>query len=240
MTAKELYQAGRLKEAVQAAGAEVRNNPIDTRARTFLFELLAFAGEFDRADKHLEVLAQAGADAQLGAVLYRAALAAERTRQELFAKGEYPRGKPDAATAPPAATINGRRYESVEDADPRIGARLEVFAAGSYLWIPFEHIATVRMEPPRRLRDLLWAPALVATGPSFKGRELGEVLLPVIAPLSWKHSDDAVRLGRVTHWEEAGEGLTVPVGQKMLLADDEEIPWLEIRSLEFEAAAEAA
>jgi type VI secretion system protein ImpE len=136
--------------------------------------------------------------------------------------------------------VNGRRYESVEDADPRIGARLEVFAAGSYLWIPFEHIATVRMEPPRRLRDLLWAPALVATGPSFKGRELGEVLLPVIAPLSWKHSDDAVRLGRVTHWEEAGEGLTVPVGQKMLLADDEEIPWLEIRSLEFEAAAEAA
>jgi type VI secretion system protein ImpE len=236
MTAKELYQAGRLSEAMQAAGVEVRNNPLDARARTFLFELLAFAGEYDRADKHLEMLAQGGRDAQLGAVLYRAALAAERTRQEMFEKGAFPLGE----AAPCGATVNGRRYKAVEDADPRVSARLEVFAAGSYLWIPFAHIASVRMEPPRRLRDLLWAPACVATGPSFKGRELGEVLLPVLAPLTWKHPDDTVRLGRLTVWADAGEGVTVPVGQKLLLADDEEIPWLEIRSLEFTVATEAA
>jgi len=40
--------------------AELRDNPTDARRRTFLFELLCFAGEYERADKQLEVLAQAG------------------------------------------------------------------------------------------------------------------------------------------------------------------------------------
>ncbi|MGA7300231.1 MAG: type VI secretion system accessory protein TagJ, partial [Candidatus Sulfotelmatobacter sp.] len=101
----------------------------------------------------------------------------------------------------------------------------------------FEHIASIHIEPPKRLRDLLWTPAAVRTTPSFKGTELGEVMLPVLSPFSWKHPDDAVRLGRATVWEE-NESIDdqIPVGQKMWLADDEEIPFLELRSLEFNPA----
>src|SRR5262249_40615634 len=124
--------------------------------------------------------------------------------------------------------------------DPEIGARLEVFAAGAYLWIPFEHIASVEMEKPRRLRDTLWMPALVRTGPSFQGKELGEVLIPAIYPFSWKHSDESVWLGRVTDWMVDEQGREYPVGQKMLLLDGEEVPFLELRSLEFTAAQIAA
>ncbi len=40
-------------------------------------------------------------------------------------------------------------------------------------------------------------PRIVRTGPSFKGTELGEVLIPAIYPFSWKHPDEAVWLGRV-------------------------------------------
>jgi len=57
----------------------LRDNPTDTRRRIFLFELLCFAGEYDRAEKQLDVLAQSGPEAATGALLYRAALAAERT-----------------------------------------------------------------------------------------------------------------------------------------------------------------
>src|SRR5690606_2155784 len=53
MTAKQLFQAGQLNEAMKALAAEVRDNPTDPRRRTFLFELLCFAGEYDRAEKHL-------------------------------------------------------------------------------------------------------------------------------------------------------------------------------------------
>ena len=234
MTAKELYQAGKLNEAVQALVADLRNNPTDRQRRTFLFELLCFAGEFDRAEKHLGVIADWGNDAQMGALLYRAALHAERTRRDLFQKKEYPAGGPALHTLP--GTINGKKFETLVDADPRIGPRLEVFAAGQYTWLPFEHIASVEMQAPKRLRDLLWAPAIVRMGPSFKDTDLGEVLLPVLTPLAYLSADEQVRLGRKTEWEEQEDGAAVPVGQKMLLVDGEEFPFLELRRLEFMAA----
>jgi len=44
--ARELFQAGKLDAAIDALGAEVRDNPTDTQRRTFLFELLCFAGQY--------------------------------------------------------------------------------------------------------------------------------------------------------------------------------------------------
>src|SRR5262249_55631479 len=131
MTARELYQAGKLDDAVLALNNELRDNPADKQRRTFLFELLCFAGNFDRAEKQLDILAQDGPEAMTGTLLYRAAIAAERTRQELFDKKDYPRTE----GAEPKGTCNGNPFESLADADPRIGARLEIFAAGQYLWL---------------------------------------------------------------------------------------------------------
>ncbi len=235
MKAAELYREGKLNAAIQALGAELRDNPADQKRRTFLFELLCFAGEYDRAEKHLDVLAGAGPDAASGALLYRAALAAERTRNDLFANKDYPH----TAAEPVRGTLNGKPFESLEDADPRVGPRLEVYAAGQYMWLPLAHIASIEIQPPKRLRDLLWAPALVHTGPKFRAMELGEVLVPVLSPFSFRHSDDAVRLGRATVWEEQ-DGEPVPFGQKMLLVDGEDFPILELRRLEIAGAEEAS
>lgn len=233
MKADELLRAGQLDEAIESLGVELRGNPADAQRRTFLFELLCFAGEHDRAEKQLDVLAGGGREAQMGALLYQAALHAERTRQEMFHAGTYPTGGP----TPPAAsgTLNGRPFQSLVDADPRIGARLEVFAAGRYLWIPFAHLASVRMSAPKRLRDLLWAPAVVRPGPAFHGLELGEVLLPAVAPLSWQHPDGAVRLGRLSEWMALENDLAAPMGQKLLLVDGTEVPILELRELDITA-----
>ena len=68
---------------------------------------------------------------------------------------------------------------------------------------PFEHIASVQMLPPKRLRDMLWAPAIVRPSETFRGMEMGEVIVPAIAPLTWRHADGPVRLGRVTEWESS-------------------------------------
>jgi type VI secretion system protein ImpE len=237
MTARELHQAGRLGEAIQALNAELRDNPGDVQRRTFLFELLCFAGNYDRAEKQLEILSQEGANAQMGALLYRGALNAERTRCELFAKDET--ASADAGAAGPSGLWNGRPFSSIEDADPRIGARLEIFAAGQYLWVRLDQIASIEMEAPRRLRDLLWIPAAVRTGPAFRGRELGEVLLPVLAPFSSREDDDALKLGRATEWRDLPSGGAAPVGQKMFLVDGEPEPILELRRLEIMPAAAA-
>ncbi len=231
MRAKELFDAGKVREAERELTSYLRDHPMDVAQRTFLFELLCFSGEYSRAEKQLSVLSQGNSDRELGAVLYYAALHAEKLRHELFEKQEFP--KDHAAPSCPGI-LNGKPFQSLRDADPDIGARLEVFAAGAYLWIPFEHIASLEMGPPQRLRDTLWAPAIVSTGPAFKGKELGEVLIPAIYPFSWKHPDENLWLGRVTDWAADDEGNEYPSGQKMLLLDGEEIPFLEVRSLTFE------
>ena len=236
MNARELFHAGQLDEAIELLGAELRRNPTDAQQRVFLFELLCFAGQYERAEKQLDVLAGGTREAEMGALLYRAALHAERTRQRMFSDGDYPRG---SLPTPAAGNLNGRAFTTLSDADPRIGARLEVFAAGEYLWIPFEHIATIRLVAPKRLRDLLWAPAVVRTGPAFRGLELGEVLVPALAPLTSQHPDAGVRLGRVTEWVALGDE-TVPLGQKLLLVDGEEFPILELRELDITPTAALA
>ena len=228
-SARALLDEGRLKEAIDTLGAELRDDPADARARTFLFELLCFAGQYDRAEKQLDAVARGSREAELGALLYRSALHAERTRQEMFAAGRAARGGDES---PVAGRLNGRDFSSITDADPRLGARLEVFAAGQYTWIPFAQLSSVRVQAPARLRDLLWAPALVQAASAYQGGEMGEVLLPALAPLSWRSADDEVRLGRVTDWDEDGGG-AVPVGQKLLLVDGEPVPFLEVRELEF-------
>ena len=233
ITAKELFAEGKVREAEKALTAHLRDRPADQAARIFLFELLCFSGDYARAEKHLAVLAGSGPEAETGAIVYYAALNAERLRLETFEKGQ----PANTALASPSGTLNGKPFTDLRDADPEIGARLEVFAAGAYLWIPFVHIATLNMEAPKRLRDTLWTPADLTTGASFDGKDLGEVLLPAIYPFSWKSDDEEVWLGRKTTWAADNEGTEYPSGQKMLLVDGEEFPFLEVRSLEFSGAS---
>ena len=229
MKAKALYQAGKLTEAIQSLSAELRDDPTDTQRRTFLFELLCFAGEYDRADKQLNFLSDQSSQAQMGAVLYMSALHAERLRHKLFAESDFP----NTPNQTRAGICDGTPFETIEDADPRIGSRLELFAAGAYLWIPFEHIELIEFQPPKRVRELLWRPALVKTGPAFKDKELGEVMVPVLSPFSWKSADDTVKLGRATVWETPADGDPLPYGQKTYLVDGEDIPILELQRIEF-------
>jgi type VI secretion system protein ImpE len=229
VNAAELYKAGRLQEAIDTLGAELRSDPTDAQRRTFLFELLCFAGEYDRAEKQLDVLASGTKEASMGTLLYRSALHATRLREQQFRDGTaLMASRPsDEVTG----TLDGKPFRRLNDADKRLGARFEVYAAGQYMWIPFEHIESIRIQPPKRLRDLIWSPVIVKTGPSFKGMELGELLTPVLTPGAWEDEEDTVRLGRVTEWVRLESGAEVPMGQKMIVADDTEYPLLEIREI---------
>ena len=202
MSVQQLLESNQLDAAIEALSARVRENPTDSRGRTFLFELLCFAGSFDRAEKQLAVLSQQGPQAEMGALLYRAALAAEKTRQEMFESGDCPPKTSPKSSVSVQGTLNSKPFHSLVDSNSHLGSQLEVFAAGTYLRIPFMMIASIHMESPKRLRDLLWRPAVVRPSEAFQDRELGEVLIPVVYSGSWKHTDPRVRLGRLTVWEE--------------------------------------
>lgn len=231
MDANRLFKEGKLGEAVACLQEELRSDPHDVKRRTFLFELLCFQGQFQRALKQLEVIETADPSSYLGTAWFKQVLTAEETRQEMFATGDLPDRLQEET--PLSGTLNGEPFSDLRDADPRVGPRLEVIAGGRYLWVPLSELSSVKIPPPTLLRDLYWASAeLSSFGPD--AGEPTEVLLPAMTALSWQNPDERVRLGRVTEWMELDTGEEAPVGQKMLLVDDEDVPFLEVREITFD------
>ncbi len=228
--AQQLIEAGHVRQALEALAGHLRNSPTDLAARTSLFEALCFAGELDRAEKHLNLLADSNDQAKLGAILYFSAIHAERERHAMYKNQAFPKTE---AKSKLSGKLNGKPFSEIRDADKDLGARLELFGAGAYMWVPFEHIASVRIEAPKKLRDTLWTPAFINTSKNFKGDDMGEVLLPAIYPFSFTYPDESVWLGRQTLWVE-DEGSSYPLGQKLLIVDGEEVPFLEVRTIEFD------
>src|SRR4029078_1542395 len=108
MAARDHYSAGRLSAAIDAQLQEGKSAPLDSGRRTFLFELLAFAGQWDRADQQLAVLAQETAEKGWGASVYQNLLAAEKARQKVFAA----QARPDVFLDPPPFIAT--RWEALE------------------------------------------------------------------------------------------------------------------------------
>ncbi|MGH7916313.1 MAG: type VI secretion system accessory protein TagJ, partial [Candidatus Binataceae bacterium] len=90
MNAKQLLEAGQLTGALEQLNHEVRTHPSETRLRTSLFEVLCFAGDYVRAERQLDALAQQNAGLEIGVQVYRAVLIAERARGRLFDSGLAP------------------------------------------------------------------------------------------------------------------------------------------------------
>lgn len=132
-----------------------------------------------------------------------------------------------------AGTLNGEPFEWIADADSRLGPLLEVLLNESYYWIPFERIASIRIEPPSDARDLVWVPA------EFRWTNGGEAMgfIPTRYPGSEKSEDAAVRMARKTEWIAAGPDAYVGLGQRVLTTDGPEIGLLELRQLNLQPAA---
>lgn len=90
MTAKELYQAGKLAEAVVAQTDAVKKKPSDVCVRGFLVELLCFAGDFERADKQLDAMATLDAKTTHNVMLWRHLVRAEQARRQFYQEGRLP------------------------------------------------------------------------------------------------------------------------------------------------------
>src|SRR5215212_6105393 len=90
MKPTDLYQSGRLRDAVAAAGEEVKKKPTDPLARGFLCEMLLIAGELERADTHLQVLAQQDAGAAPQLSVFRQLIRAEQARRQFYSDGRVP------------------------------------------------------------------------------------------------------------------------------------------------------
>src|SRR5512143_534422 len=80
---KELIRAGRLSEARKHLTEAVKSAPADLGLRTLLFQVLAFCGEWDKAEKQLKVVAEQDPSKETGVQIYLNLVQAERARLEV-------------------------------------------------------------------------------------------------------------------------------------------------------------
>lgn len=123
--------------------------------------------------------------------------------------------------------VNGQPFSSIRDSDDRVGSVLEAFVNQTYTWIPFEQVRTLKLSPPKQLRDLLWAPVTV----EIENGQGGEAFVPVLYAGSEHDENEQVRLGRLTEWIDLGEGIAGGLGQRTFMIDNGEHSLLEIQDL---------
>ena len=89
-TAAGLFRAGRLDDAMAAAQAALRKAPTDLNARVLLGELLAFAGNLERADVLLDAASAIDPSTALVVAEFRQLIRADMARRQLFRDGRVP------------------------------------------------------------------------------------------------------------------------------------------------------
>jgi type VI secretion system protein ImpE len=263
-TAKELLDAGQLQAAINAVTQEVKSKPSEMRPRTFLFELLCFAGEYDRAEKQLEVVGHQSAQAELGVQVYRNNLKAERDRRRLFLEGLAPH----FLTEPPAyvdlhvSAINRLRERNLEEAREILDRAEEERPAltgtlDGQTFLDFRDYDDI-IAPVLELivhDKYTWVPFeqisqiqiaapkqlrdLMWTPAKIEAIDgtIGEVFIPALYARSSDHPNDQVKLGRMTDWIEISKVLSSPVGLRLFMVEGEGKAMLEVRKIEFEPVA---
>jgi type VI secretion system protein ImpE len=267
-TPLDLYYAGRLQDALAAANEQVRRQPTDLSARGFLCEMLCFAGEFERADKQLEVISTQDPALGVGVAQFRQLIRAEQARQQFFAEGR----PPEFLTAvTPACRLaleasirirEGQLTDAVSLLDQAEAQRPRLY--GTCDGQPFtdlrdmDDLTGAVFEVLTGAGKYYWVPMehvqLLEFRPHGRARDLlwrharmvvrdgpdSEIFLPALYPGAAKESDDRLRLGRMTEWRgEEGQPIH-GAGQRMLLAGEADHPFLELKTLTIEPPAKAS
>lgn len=264
MTPQECYQSGRLQEAIATATAAVKAKPNDAEARGFLCEMLCFAGEWERLDKQLDVIAHQDPEAMVGAALFRQLLRAETARAQFFSEGRLPEllnQPPPAVRQALEASVLLREGKAddamkllaqVEEQRPKLKGTCNDKAFDDFrdcddlLASVFEVLTTTGKYywiPVERVESIEFrAPARPRDLAWRRARMIvrdgpdGEVYLPANYIGSNASPDEQVQLGRYTEWK-GGEGTPVRgLGQRTFMVGEEGRAILELQMVTFETA----
>jgi type VI secretion system protein ImpE len=255
MQAGELYKAGRLREAIEDQILAVKAAPADQAKRLFLFELLVFAGDLERARRQIEAVEYKDADLDAATSVYRTLLDAEQARRDVFARGTAPGffGETPEHLRLRLEAISRLRENRPAEAAETLARANEAIPAftGRLNDQPFQTLRDADdllagvlevMAHGRYFWVGLEQVRLVTMNAPRFPRDLlfipahleltdeqGEVYLPALYPGSHEHADDQVRLGRMTDWKELDGGAMLGVGLHTFLRDDDAIGLLEWR-----------
>lgn len=258
--AKQLLDSGDLTGAIEAALRTVKASPTDIPARTFLFELSCFAGDWARAEKQLEVIGHQDANAMIGSLIYKQCVEAEKKRAKFF-EGSV---KPEFLADPPdyvygLLTANNRLREGKTDEAREILDKVEEERPALACTVNGTEMSDFRdyNDATSSILEVfikdsyVWVPIeQVVSIKFFEPKSLrdlfwiqaeletdngtnGEVFLPTLYEGSFKSDDDQVRLGRMTDWRDAGSEIYLGEGMRVFWMDGSDRPVLDLKTVEF-------
>jgi type VI secretion system protein ImpE len=258
---KDLIARGQLSDAAAQLSASLKSRPADSRLRVSLFEVLAMQGEWDRAQKQLEILSTAGdPQAEIGLQVYRDLLAAERHREAVFNGDALPKFYTEppvyvglfAALVKKLAAGDGDTAAAlVDDAMTAMPSR-----TGKADGRPFQQLRdaddrTAGVFEVFHGGEYLWLPfaqvrRLTVAAPrrardlvwmhatvETTTEEIGDAFLPRCYVFS-SRGDEEVKAGRKTDFAVVKERLVTAVGPRVLLIDDQDIALADLRELTFD------
>jgi type VI secretion system protein ImpE len=264
MSGSDLFKAGRLTEAIDAQIQAVKASPGDHAKRLFLFEMLAFAGDLDRARRQIDAVKYEQIELETATLAYRKLLDAEQLRRRLFTEGLKPEffGEPPDHLRLRLEAVNRLREGNLKEAAetlaradqavPPLRGKLngKAFEGLRDCDDLFSHVLEVLAQGKYFWVPLEQVDTIAAKPPRFP-RDLlwfpvrldlrdgatGEVFLPALYPGSHEHADPQVKLGRSTDWKATEGGPVLGVGLRQFLVGDDPMPLLEWRELTLEEPA---
>lgn len=259
MTPYELYQQARLDDAIGMAVDQVKKKPVDANGRLMLCDLLCLKGDFERADKQLDVLSKQDAELSVGIRLYRNLIRAEKARTQFYDQGRIPEFMENVSNVlqlhlrASIAVREGAMLEArnlIEQAEQErrpLSGICDTEAFGEFrdlddLTSPFLEVLTstgkyywVELE---RIESIEFRqPAQLRdliwrpAGMTIFGGADAVVYVPVLYAGTRDSEDPEVRIGRGTHWIENADGPTRGVGQRMFLVDETDRSIMSIHNI---------
>jgi type VI secretion system protein ImpE len=259
MTARDHYEAGRLKEAIASLNDEVKSHPTDSSRRGFLCELLCFAGELERADLNLDALGHQDPQSIPGISLFRQLVRAEQARQQFYTDGRVPELLEQPA---PALKLHleasillraGQNDEAMrllteaEEQRPKLKGVCNNQPFDD--WRDLDDLTSCFFEVLTSNGKYYWIPTerveLIEFRTPQRPRDLlwrqahmivrggpdGEVYLPTLYAGTSTDADDRVRLGRVTDWRGSNGTAVRGIGQRTFLVGNEARTILELTQI---------
>jgi type VI secretion system protein ImpE len=251
-----LLDQGHVSAAVDAALAQVKSAPKDEDARRLLIDLLIVDGDFERADRQADILANTAGALTLGMVLLRGRLRAAKAREAWFTQGAAP-AFPEGPTArdeqamrlgvamrdgggavakelealtrvseTDTLVINGNPIAGFRDADDRVPHAFEVLCSDGS-YMWVDFDLVERVE---------FSPAGAVRDLIWRPAKLtlksgSQTEIVICATYFSSSQDDSEKLARSTGWNELPGGVMAGQGQKTFLAGDDALLALDLVSV---------
>ncbi len=258
--AEQYLQEGNLSDALIQLQNQVKKDPANAKLRTFLFQLLAVLGEWDRALTQLNVSGDLDAANLAMVQTYREAIACEVLRKQIFLGKKTPLvfGQPEQwiALLQQALTLNvdGQHKEAQTLRDEAF--EMAPVTAGTINGEAFEWIADADVRLGPVLEAIVngryyWIPFsqiqqiqieepadlrdVVWMPAHFVWTNGGDAygLIPTRYPDSEAAEDSALRLARKTEWTELNDATFIGLGQRLLSTNENDYALMDVREINF-------